>query len=71
MIPIPQYPLYSAAISLYGGHACPYYLNEEKGWQLDLDELENSVNKARSEGKNVKCIVVINPGNPTGAIFSD
>jgi alanine transaminase len=37
MIPIPQYPLYSAAISLYGGHACPYYLNEEKGWQLDLD----------------------------------
>lgn len=70
MIPIPQYPLYSAAISLYGGHACPYYLNEEKGWQLDIEELENSVKKARAEGKNVKSIVVINPGNPTGAIFS-
>ena len=39
MIPIPQYPLYSAAISLYQGHACPYYLNEEKGWQLDIEEL--------------------------------
>lgn len=47
MIPIPQYPLYSAAISLYGGHACPYYLNEEKGWQLDISELENSLKKAK------------------------
>ncbi len=36
MIPIPQYPLYSAAISLYGGSVAPYYLNEEKGWQLDI-----------------------------------
>ena len=35
MIPIPQYPLYSAAISLYGGSPIPYYLNEETGWQLD------------------------------------
>ena len=35
MIPIPQYPLYSAAIALYSGHAAPYYMNEEKGWQLD------------------------------------
>lgn len=32
MIPIPQYPLYSAAIALNGGHAAPYYLSEEKGW---------------------------------------
>lgn len=71
MIPIPQYPLYSAAISLYEGHACPYYLNEQKGWQLDAEQLENSLKKAKSEGKNVKCIVVINPGNPTGATLSE
>ena len=44
MIPIPQYPLYSAAITLYGGHASPYYLNEERGWQLDFEELERSIN---------------------------
>ena len=37
MIPIPQYPLYSAAISLYGGSQSSYYLNEEKGWQLDTE----------------------------------
>ena len=71
MIPIPQYPLYSAAITLYGGHACPYYLNEERGWQLDYEELERSIDAARKTGKTVKAIVVINPGNPTGAIFSE
>jgi alanine transaminase len=70
MIPIPQYPLYSAAITLYGGHASPYYLNEERGWQLDFEELERSINESRKAGKNVKAIVVINPGNPTGAIFN-
>ena len=37
MIPIPQYPLYSAAIALYKGHPAPYYLNEAKGWQLDIE----------------------------------
>ena len=36
MIPIPQYPLYSAAISLYGGSPAPYYMDESKGWQLDI-----------------------------------
>lgn len=71
MIPIPQYPLYSAAIALYGGHAAPYYLSEDKGWQLEFSELENSINEARKAGKTVRAMVVINPGNPTGAIFSE
>ena len=71
MIPIPQYPLYSAAISLYGGSPVPYYLNEEEGWQLDEAELEQALAKGKEEGKNAKCLVVINPGNPTGAIFSE
>ena len=70
MIPIPQYPLYSATISLNGGHMCPYYLSEEKGWQLDLEELERSIQQAKKEGNNPKAIVIINPGNPTGAIFN-
>jgi alanine transaminase len=70
MIPIPQYPLYTASISLNGGSTAPYYLNESKGWQLDLEELESSIKKARSEGKNIKSIVIINPGNPTGSILS-
>lgn len=70
MIPIPQYPLYSASISLNGGHMCPYYLNEEKGWQLDLEELERSIQQAKKDGKTPKAIVIINPGNPTGAIFN-
>jgi aspartate/methionine/tyrosine aminotransferase len=71
MIPIPQYPLYSASITLHEGHATPYFLNEERGWQLDHAELEQSIQKSKREGKNVKALVVINPGNPTGAIFSE
>ena len=42
MIPIPQYPLYTASISLSGGVPAPYYLSESKGWQLDIEELERS-----------------------------
>jgi alanine transaminase len=71
MIPIPQYPLYTAATALYGGSVVPYYLDEEAGWQLDDTELESSYNEAKKKGVNPKCLVIINPGNPTGAIFSE
>lgn len=71
LIPIPQYPLYSAAISLYGGTAAPYYMNEESGWQLDFAELERSIEDARKKGKKCKALVVINPGNPTGSILNE
>ncbi|MHA2296028.1 MAG: aminotransferase class I/II-fold pyridoxal phosphate-dependent enzyme [Candidatus Hodarchaeales archaeon] len=70
MIPIPQYPLYSADITLFGGTQVPYYLNEENGWQLDLSNLEESITKAKKEDVQVKAIVVINPNNPTGAVLS-
>lgn len=40
MIPIPQYPLYTAAITLYGGQEIHYYLNEEKGWSVTIEDLE-------------------------------
>lgn len=39
LVPIPQYPLYSAGIQLAGGTLLPYYLNEAKGWSLEADEL--------------------------------
>jgi alanine transaminase len=71
MVPVPQYPLYSASIALFGGSFAPFYLNEEKGWSLDLPELERSIAEARSKGLNVRALVVINPGNPTGNSLSE
>lgn len=66
MVPIPQYPLYSASIALYGGQLVPYYLEEDNGWALNLEELYRSVRAARAKGVCVRALVFINPGNPTG-----
>jgi aspartate/methionine/tyrosine aminotransferase len=71
MIPIPQYPLYSATIKKTGGVQVNYYPEEDSGWTFDQELLEESLDKARSNGVNVKGIVVINPGNPTGAVLSE
>jgi alanine transaminase len=71
MIPVPQYPLYSASITMHHGSICPYYLNEERGWQLDLEQLEQSFSNACNEGKKVKMMVAISPGNPTGSVFNE
>ncbi len=71
MIPIPQYPLYSAAIKRCGGVQVDYFLDEESGWALDRDLLESSLEEARGRGVDVKAIVVINPGNPTGAVLTE
>ncbi|CAL1542845.1 unnamed protein product [Lymnaea stagnalis] len=69
MIPIPQYPLYSAAISEFGAHPIPYYLNEKASWSLDVSELERAIDAARPVCKP-RAIVIINPGNPTGAVLT-
>lgn len=66
LLPIPQYPLYSALLALLGGTKIDYYLDEDKAWGLSMDELNNAVTSARQKGINPRCIVVINPGNPTG-----
>ncbi len=71
MIPIPQYPLYSAAIKRCGGSLVGYYPDEERGWEMDREILEASLAEAKGRGVNVKAIVVINPGNPTGAILAE
>jgi len=70
MIPIPQYPLYSATITLYGGRQIGYYIDESNHWQLNGAILTESIERARHAGLNPVAIAVINPGNPTGAILS-
>ncbi|XP_051884034.1 alanine aminotransferase 2 isoform X1 [Pristis pectinata] len=69
MIPIPQYPLYSAAISELGAVQVNYYLDEENNWALDKSELRRSLNEAR-EYCYPKVLCIINPGNPTGQVQS-
>ncbi|BDU68643.1 aminotransferase AlaT [Geothrix oryzae] len=71
MVPIPQYPLYSATITLYEGRMVPYYLDEANGWKLSRPMLEASLAQAKAEGTRVKAICVINPGNPTGAVLDE
>jgi alanine transaminase len=70
MIPIPQYPLYSATLTVYGGRQIGYYLDEQNSWQLNEGILTESIETARGAGTHPVGIVVINPGNPTGAVLS-
>ncbi|XP_043547018.1 alanine aminotransferase 2-like [Chiloscyllium plagiosum] len=69
MIPIPQYPLYSAAIAELNGVQVNYYLDEENCWALNIDELRRALNEARSYC-TPKVLCAINPGNPTGQVQS-
>ena len=71
MIPIPQYPLYSASIKKAGGVQINYYPDEERGWIFNRSILEEAFLKAKKDSVNVKGIVVINPGNPTGAVLDE
>ena len=66
LLPIPQYPLYSALLTLLNGTKIDYYLDESKAWGLSMEELNHSISTAKEKGINPRCIVVINPGNPTG-----
>ncbi|MCC6864666.1 MAG: aminotransferase class I/II-fold pyridoxal phosphate-dependent enzyme [Ignavibacteria bacterium] len=70
LIPIPQYPLYSATIELLGGSQIGYYLDEENSWQLNEEILTKSLIDAKAKGIDPVAIAVINPGNPTGAVLS-
>jgi alanine transaminase len=67
MVPIPQYPLYTATLSVLNATCVPYYLDEAADWGTSLAEIRSSYDKAISEGTDVKAIAIINPGNPTGA----
>jgi len=71
MLPIPQYPLYSASIRKAGGVQVNFYPDEDRDWSFDRRLLETSIQKAMDQGVKVKGIVVINPWNPTGAVLSE
>jgi alanine transaminase len=71
LVPIPQYPLYTATLSVLDATCVPYYLDEASGWGTDLSAIKSSYEKAKAEGIDVRCIVIINPGNPTGASLSE
>jgi len=62
LTPSPDYPLYSAVLCKTGAELNSYYLNEEDGWQPELDDIRRKIN-SRTRG-----IVLINPNNPTGAL---
>jgi alanine transaminase len=70
LVPIPQYPLYTATLALLNARCVPYLLDEEKAWGTELSVIRESYDKATKEGTDVRAIVVINPGNPTGASLS-
>ena len=71
LIPIPQYPLYSASITLLGAQQLGYYLDEERSFGLSLGQLEDTVAHAKAAGIRPRALCVINPGNPTGAVLDE
>ncbi|XP_041916656.1 alanine aminotransferase 2 [Alosa sapidissima] len=69
MIPIPQYPLYSAAIAEMEAVQISYYLDEDNNWALDINELHRAYQAAKKHCQP-RVICIINPGNPTGQVQS-
>ncbi|KAH8601462.1 pyridoxal phosphate-dependent transferase [Bisporella sp. PMI_857] len=67
LVPIPQYPLYTASLSVLNATCVPYYLDESRNWGTDLAAIKEAYKKAKAQGTDVRAIVIINPGNPTGA----
>ena len=63
LVPMPDYPLWTAAVSLAGGHAVHYVCDESADWYPDLADMESKVTS------RTKAIVLINPNNPTGALY--
>ena len=64
LIPAPDYPLWTASTSLAGGRPVHYMCDEDNDWNPNLDDIRSKISK------NTKAIVVINPNNPTGAVYS-
>jgi alanine-synthesizing transaminase len=64
LVPSPDYPLWTGAVNLCGGRAVHYRCVEEDGWQPDLDHLASQISE------RTRALVIINPNNPTGAVYS-
>lgn len=65
LVPMPDYPLWTACVSLAGGNAVHYLCDEKANWYPDIDDIKSKITS------NTKAIVVINPNNPTGALYPD
>jgi alanine-synthesizing transaminase len=63
LIPAPDYPLWTAAVTLSGGKAVHYLCDEASDWNPDLGDIRSKISA------NTKAIVIINPNNPTGAVY--
>jgi alanine-synthesizing transaminase len=65
LVPAPDYPLWTAGVSLGGGKPRHYICDEGAGWLPDLDDIRSKITT------NTRAIVIINPNNPTGALYPD
>ncbi|HNJ82790.1 MAG: pyridoxal phosphate-dependent aminotransferase [Piscinibacter sp.] len=65
LIPAPDYPLYTASVALSGGTPVHYLCDEASDWMPDIEDIKRKVTS------NTKAIVVINPNNPTGALYPE
>lgn len=65
LLPMPDYPLWTAAVNLAGGTAVHYLCDENSNWYPDLEDMRSKVNA------NTKAVVIINPNNPTGANYPE
>ncbi|MBS44531.1 MAG: aminotransferase [Nocardioides sp.] len=65
LVPAPDYPLWTGAVSLSGGTPVHYLCDEENGWNPDLADIESKITE------HAQALVIINPNNPTGAVYSE
>lgn len=65
LVPAPDYPLWTAAATLAGGAVVHYVCDEQSGWMPDIKDIRSKVNS------KTKAIVIINPNNPTGAVYGE
>ncbi|MCV2348969.1 pyridoxal phosphate-dependent aminotransferase [Paucibacter sp. Y2R2-4] len=65
LLPAPDYPLYTAAVALSGGTPVHYVCDEQSDWMPDIEDIKRKITP------NTRAIVVINPNNPTGALYPD
>ncbi len=65
LVPAPDYPLWTAAVTLAGGTARHYICDEQAEWMPDIADMRSKITS------NTRAIVIINPNNPTGALYSD
>ncbi len=65
LVPAPDYPLWTGAVTLCGGRAVHYRCDEDNGWEPDLEDIESKITE------DTHGLVIINPNNPTGSVYSE